>query len=169
MAVFLPALLLCRDWTLSAEVAQKDGGNVFYELSNDQTELKSHYLDDPGYKNFDIEILKNDWEKSATIWRLQKNQEVIDLGKTAFVPDFVLISPDEDRVYLDILGFWTPKSLKKRLEEFQAVNFRKYIFVACQELRGTREEPLWESENVVFYKTKIKPLLLEAAAKNLNN
>ena len=168
MAVFLPALLVCRDWKMSAEVAQKKGANVFYELSCEQTELKSYYLDDPGYKNFDIEILKNDWEKSAAIWRLQKNREVIDLGKTAFIPDFVLISPDEEHVYLDILGFWTPKSLKKRVEEFRALNFRKYIFVACQELRGTREEPLWESEHVVFYKTKIKPLSIEEAAKKLS-
>ncbi|HEX8267712.1 MAG TPA: DUF790 family protein [Pyrinomonadaceae bacterium] len=167
MSVFLPALLLCRDWRMSAEVAQKEGGNVYYELSSEQTELKSHYFDDPGYKNFDIETLKNDWEKSPMNWRLQENREVIDLGKTAFIPDFVLISPDENRIYLDILGFWTPKLLKKRLDEYKEAKFRKFILVAGQELRGSREEPLWESENVVFYKTKIKPLLLEDTAKKL--
>ncbi|MCU1290832.1 MAG: hypothetical protein JWN60_3061 [Acidobacteria bacterium] len=165
MAVFLPALLLCRDWALSAEIAQKEGGNVFYELSSLQSDLKSHYFDDPGYKNFDIETLEKDWNKSPARWSLQKNREIVDLGKTAFIPDFVLISPGEDRVYLDVIGFWTPKSLKKRLEELHAANLRNFLFAAGQELRGTREEPLWESENVVFYKTKLLPRVLQDAAE----
>ncbi|HEX8638068.1 MAG TPA: DUF790 family protein [Pyrinomonadaceae bacterium] len=167
MAVFLPALLLCRDWRMSAEIAQKNAPAVFYELSSEQTELNTHYFDDPEYKNSDVEKLKIDWEKFKTTWRLRENREVINLGKTAFIPDFVLISLDEDVIYLDVLGFWTPKALRKRLEEFQSANFRDFIFIACQELRGTREEPLWESENVLFYKTKILPRSLEEAAKRL--
>ena len=167
MAVFLPALLLCEKWKMSAEITQKQSSNVFYELTGEQTELKSCYTDEPEYKNSDIEKLKNDWEKSSADWRLQENTEVIDLGKTTFIPDFVLISPEGKQVYLDILGFWTPQSLKKRLEEFQAANFRQFIFVAGQELRGSREEPFWESKNVIFYKTKIAPSLLEETAAKL--
>jgi predicted nuclease of restriction endonuclease-like RecB superfamily len=167
MAVFLPALLLCEKWKMSAEITQKQDGNVFYQLSSEQTELKSCYTDEPEYKNSDIEKLKNDWEKSSVNWSLQENNEVVDLGKTTFIPDFVLISPEGKQVYLDVLGFWTPQSLKKRLEEFQAANFRQFIFVAGQELRGSREEPLWESENVIFYKTKLAPRLLEETAAKL--
>ncbi len=167
MAVFLPALLLCADWKMSAEIAQKEGGNVFYELSSEQTELNSCYFDEPEYENSDIEKLKKNWEKSAAGWELRENTEVVDLGKTAFIPDFVLISPSGEKIYLDVLGFWTPKSLKKRLEEFRVANFQKFIFAASRELRGSREEPLWTSENVVFYKTKIEPNLLVETAANL--
>ncbi len=166
MAVFLPALLLCKDWKMSAEIAQKDFGNVFYELSSDQTELNSCYFDEPEYENSDIEKLKKNWGKSPLNWQLAENREVVDLGRTAFIPDFVLIGENAQKIYLDVLGFWTPKSLKKRLEEFQSANFRKFIFAASNELRGSREEPLWTSANVVFYKTKIEPkLLIEAAEK----
>ncbi len=167
MAVFLPALLLCKDWKMSAEIAQKEGGNLFYELSSEQIDLKSCYFDEPEYKNSDIEKLKKNWGKSSADWQLCENNEVVDLGRTAFVPDFVLISPDNEKIYLDVLGFWTPKSLKKRLEEFQAVNFQKFIFAASHELRGSREEPLWTSKNVIFYKTKIEPSLLVETAENL--
>ena len=166
MAVFLPALLLCRNWKMSAEIAQKNSFPVFYEISSEQTELNSYYFDDPGFKNSDAEKLKVDWAKVSTDWQLQENREVVNLGKTAFVPDFVLIAPDGDKIYLDILGFWTPKALQKRLGEFQSANFRKFILIASQELRGTREEPLWDSENVLFYKTKIlSRSLLEKAAQ----
>ncbi|MDQ6785332.1 MAG: DUF790 family protein [Acidobacteriota bacterium] len=167
MAVFLPALLLCDAWQFSAEIAQKEGGNVFYELRSEQTELVSHYSDEPTFENSDIQKLKKNWEKSSAGWQLQENREVVDLGKTAFIPDFVLVSPQSEKIYLDVLGFWTPKSLKKRLEEFGAANFQKFIFAASQELRGSREEPLWTNENVVFYKTKLEPDLLIETAQNL--
>ena len=167
MSVFLPALLLCKDWKMRAEIAQKQGGNLFYELTSEQTELTSCYFDEPEYENPDIEKLLKNWEKLSTDWQLRKNHKVIDLGKTAFIPDLVLISPDEQEIYLDVLGFWTPKSLQKRLEEFKSANFKKFIIAASQELRGSREEPLWTSENVIFYKTKIEPLLLIETAENL--
>ena len=167
MAVFLPALLLCKNWKMSAEVAQKDGGNLFYELADNQTELNSCYFDEPEYENSDIEKLKKNWEKSAANWDLRENREVVDLGRTAFIPDFVLVAENAQKIYLDVLGFWTPKSLKKRLEEFQAANFQKFIFAASSELRGSHEEPLWTSENVVFYKTKIEPNSLIETAENL--
>ncbi|HEX8733809.1 MAG TPA: DUF790 family protein [Pyrinomonadaceae bacterium] len=166
MAVFLPALLLCAGWKMRAEIAHKEG-NVFYEISSEQTDLNSCYFDEPPYKNPDIEKLKKAWEKSASGWRLEENREVVDLGKTAFIPDLVLVSPENEKIYTDVLGFWTPKSLKKRLEEFRAANFQKFIFAASQELRGSREEPLWESENVLFYKTRIEPHLLINMAENL--
>jgi predicted nuclease of restriction endonuclease-like RecB superfamily len=82
----------------------------------------------------------------------------------------VLIPPDaQQEVYLDILGFWTPKTLQKRLEEFAAAGFRKFIIAASHELRGSREEPLWESPHVIFYKTRIEPLLLIETAEKLTN
>ncbi|HSK73402.1 MAG TPA: DUF790 family protein [Pyrinomonadaceae bacterium] len=167
MAVFLPALLLCKDWKISAEISQKEKGNAFYELSSEQTELTSCYLDEPEYENPDIQKLLKNWEKRAGDWSLRENRKVIDLGKTAFVPDLVLVSPEGAEIYLDVLGFWTPKSLQKRLEEFRAAGFTKFILAASQELRGSRDEPLWTSDNVIFYKTKIEPLLLIETAENL--
>ncbi|HEY0457546.1 MAG TPA: DUF790 family protein [Pyrinomonadaceae bacterium] len=167
MAVFLPALLVCENWEFRAEIAQKKGGNLFFELSGKQTEIVSNRLDETPYENPDIEKLKKNWEKFASDWQLKENREVVDLGKTAFVPDLVLISPARQKIYLDILGFWTPKSLQKRLDEFASANFRKFIIAASNELRGSREEFLKESENVIFYKTKIEPLLLVETARSL--
>lgn len=167
MSVFLPALLLCKNWKMRAEISNKEKGNAFYELTSEQTELTSCYFDEPEYENPDIEKLFKNWEKSSADWQLKKNRKVIDLGKTAFIPDLVLISLENKKVYLDILGFWTPKSLQKQLEEFKAASYKNFIIAASQELRGSREEPLWGSENVLFYKTKIAPLMLVEMAEKL--
>ncbi len=166
MAVFLPALLLCENWKFRAEINDKRG-TCFYELSSEQNELVSNRLDEPEYENPIHEKLKRDWEKSSVDWKLKENKEVIDLGKTAFIPDFVLISPDKKKIYLDVLGFWTPKSLQKRLEEFRAANYKKFILAAWADLRGSREEPAFSSENVVFFKTKLEPILLTETAEKL--
>lgn len=166
MAVFLPALLLCGNWQMRAEINDKKGVG-YYELTGEQTELVSNRYDEPEYENPLFEKLKRDWGKSPVEWQLQENREVLDLGKTAFIPDFVLISPNDEKIYLDVLGFWTPKSLKKRLEEFEAANYKKFILAAWQELRGSREEQTFTSENVVFFKSKLEPKLLEEAAKKL--
>ena len=166
MSVFLPALLLCGNWKMRAEINDKKG-TAFFELTSEQTELISNRYDEPEYENPVHEKLKKNWERSSVGWNLEENREVVDLGKTAFVPDFVLISPDGAKVYLDVLGFWTPKSLQKRLEELEAADFKNFIIAAWQELRGSREEATFSSENVVFFKSKLEPLLLEETAEKL--
>jgi len=167
MAVFLPALLLCKNWKFRAEIAQKKGRNPYFELSSEQTAIVSNRFDETPYENPDIQRLQKNWEKLKTVWQLKENREVLDLGKTAFVPDLVLISPEKEKVYLDILGFWTPKSLEKRLDEFAAAGFTKFIIAASQELRGSREEFLKESPHLILYKTRIEPLLLTQTAEKL--
>ncbi len=167
MSVFLPALLLCGNWRMSAEISDKYGKTLFYELSSEQTDLISNRYDEPEYENPLFEKLKKDWEKSASEWKLVENLEVVDLGKTAFIPDFALISPTSEKIYLDVLGFWTPKSLQKRLDEFATINFKKFILAAWQELRGSREEATFTSPNILFFKSSLNPFALAELAEKL--
>lgn len=166
MAVFLPALLLCKNWKMRAEINDKRG-TCFYELTSAQTELVSNRFDEPEYQNPIHEKLKRDWEKSSVNWQLAENKEVIDLGKTAFVPDFVIISPHKKKIFLDVLGFWTPKSLQKRLEELHTANYKNFILAAWNDLCGSREEPSFESENIILFKSKLEPLAIVEKAENL--
>ena len=86
----------------------------------------------------------------------------------ALFPDLVLISPGKKEIYLDILGFWTPKSLEKRLGEFAAANYKNFIIAASNELRGSRDEFLKESPHLILYKSRIEPLLLIQIAERLS-
>jgi uncharacterized protein len=167
MSVFLPALLLCGNWRMTAEISDKYAKTLFYELSSEQTDLISNRYDEPEYENPLFEKLKKDWEKAKVSWQLAENNEVIDLGKTAFIPDFTLLSPIGEKIYLDVLGFWTPKSLQKRLDEFKTIGYKKFIIAAWQELRGSREEATFMSENVLFFKSSLKPFALEELAEKL--
>ena len=119
MAVFLPALLTCKGWRMRAEIVSKTSGRAFFEMNSNQNQLRSHYLSAPAYENPVLEKLETAWERSDTSWSLEPSSEVIDLGESAFIPDFLLRHPDGRQVYLEVLGFWTPPHLKARLEEFE--------------------------------------------------
>ena len=167
MAVFLPSLLNCQNWRMRAEIDLKGGERAVYELTSEQTDLRSHYEDEPEYENPIHDRLVRDWAKFDSDWTLEQNREIVNLGRTAFIPDFVL-KRDKKKVYLEILGFWTPSSLKKRLEEFQKAGFANFVIAAWEELRGSRDEPASVPENVVLFKNKLEPQLLELAAKKVS-
>lgn len=166
MAVFLPALLNCPRWRMSAEIDLKSGETLLYELTSEQTELRSHYEDEPEYQNPIHERLIRDWAKTDSTWTLDANREIVNLGRTAFIPDFVLAKNGE-KIFLEILGFWTPASLKKRLEQFAAANFQNFIIAAWEDLRGSRDEPAGVPENVILFKTRLEPHILELAAEKI--
>jgi predicted nuclease of restriction endonuclease-like RecB superfamily len=59
--------------------------------------------------------------------------------------------------------------LKKRLEQFADANFTNFIIAAWEELRGSRDEPTNTPENVILFKSKLEPRILEQAAFRLVN
>ncbi|MEW6127051.1 MAG: DUF790 family protein [Acidobacteriota bacterium] len=155
MAVFLPSLLLCTGWQMRAEIESKFGGTLFYELAGDDTRLSSNRLQVPMFENQIAEKLKASWAKAASDWQLAQCREVIDLGESAFVPDFVLTSGDGRKIYLEVLGFWTPRYLKERLEEFERGRFTNFILIISEDLRGSRDAPTNLPANVLMCKTSV--------------
>ena len=167
MAVFLPALLLCENWTMRAEIATKDRGRLVFEMESDRHELHSHYAKTSLGENPPAEKLSHNWERLAAFWVLKRCGEVIHLGESAFVPDFELTDAAGRRVYLEILGFWTPSYLRERLEEFAHGKFKNYLIAASDELRGSRDELVRVPPHVVLFKSSLSPAAVEAAANEL--
>lgn len=168
MAAFLPSLINCQNWRMRAEIDLKSGERAFYELTSEQNELSSHYEEAFEYQNPVHERLARDWGKHDSAWALESNREIVNLGRTAFIPDFVL-KRGKEKVFLEIFGFWTPNSLKKRLEQFRDTGFTNFIIAAWEELRGSRDEPTSVPENVVLFKSKLEPRILEQTAEKLVN
>ncbi|MBC7912267.1 MAG: DUF790 family protein [Pyrinomonadaceae bacterium] len=167
MAVFLPALLTCSNWRMSAVIISKPGGHAQFELDSKQTQLRSHYLKEMPYESPAPAAFEAKWAKYESAWTLLKSNEVIDLGESAFIPDYVLRHPDGRRVYLEILGFWTPQHLKARMEEFAHSGMRNFIIAAWDELRGSREPPARLPPNVITFKRSLDPAIVELTIEKL--
>jgi predicted nuclease of restriction endonuclease-like RecB superfamily len=158
MAVFLPALLLCRDWRMRAEIHGKQNRVVYFELTSMQTRLRSHYTEVSAYENPIIEKLISSWARAGSAWALEPSSEVIDLGDSVFIPDFVLRHAETGaRVFLEVLGFWTPEHLRERLLEFEHAKLGNFILAAWDELRGTREPMTNIPPNTIVFKRSLDP------------
>ncbi len=162
MAVFLPALLLYPGWRMRAEIGTKTGA-AFFELDSNQNRLRSHYVaEDIQTQNPVLAKMLEDWRKLAGEWDAQLNQEVIDLGESAFVPDLVFIREGDEPVYLELLGYWTPRSLSERLKEFTRAGFKNYAIAASEEMRCSRDAPAQLPPNVIIYKKSLNARELQA-------
>jgi predicted nuclease of restriction endonuclease-like RecB superfamily len=167
MAVFLPALLLCAGWRMRAEIQTKRGV-AFFELTSKQTRLRSHYDSAVGYENPVVERLTSVWTRAAGGWSLERSGEVIDLGGSAFIPDFVLRNAETGaRVFLEVLGFWTPEHLRERLIEFDHAGLKNFILAAWDDLRGTRDPMTNVPPNTIVFKRNLDPALVALAAEHV--
>jgi predicted nuclease of restriction endonuclease-like RecB superfamily len=167
MAVFLPALLLYSGWRMRAEIGTKAGA-AFFELDSRQTRLRSHYMtDDVQRRNPLIVKLLEDFGKLDGGWEVRPSQEVIDLGESAFVPDLVFIREGDGPIYLEMLGYWTPRSLSERLKEFDRAGFRNYAIAASEEMRCSRDAPSQLPPNVIIYKKSLNARELQARLARL--
>ncbi|HZH31781.1 MAG TPA: DUF790 family protein [Pyrinomonadaceae bacterium] len=168
MAVFLPALLLCKGWRMRAEIAQRPPhGTAFFEMQSEGHGLRSHYLMVTPYENPVREKLSNSWARFESEWTLSPSGEIINLGAGAFIPDFVLRHATGRQVYLEILGFWTPAHLKARLLEFAGSGFEDYLLAAWEELRGSREPLVSAPPHTIIFKRSLDPATLELTLNKL--
>ncbi|MBA2341701.1 MAG: DUF790 family protein [Pyrinomonadaceae bacterium] len=168
MAVFFPALLLCAGWRLRAEIAQKPGtSTAFFELDSNQRQLRSHYLEATPYQNPVPEKLYRSWQSLDGEWKLERGSQVVDLGDSAFIPDFILRHADGRQVYLEILGFWTPRYLQGRLKEFAHAKVKNFILAAWDELRGSRDPLARVPPHVIVFKTSLAPAIVVSKINEL--
>jgi hypothetical protein len=167
MAVFLPALLLCKGWSMRAEIESRYSGTSFFEMSSEGHALSSHYLSVTPYENPVREKLSQSWARFESEWKLEASSEIINLGASAFIPDFVLRHEDGRAVYLEILGFWTPPHLKARLQEFAGSGFRDFLLAAWEELRGSREPLVSAPPHTIIFKRTLDPATVELAVNKL--
>ncbi|HYG12238.1 MAG TPA: DUF790 family protein [Pyrinomonadaceae bacterium] len=167
MAVFLPALLLCKGWRMRAEIAQRPHGTAYFEMESERHNLRSHYLTVTPYENPVREKLLTAWARFESEWTLEASGEIINLGAGAFIPDFVLRHREGRQVYLEILGFWTPPHLKERLREFEGSGFQDYLLAAWEELRGSREPLVAAPAHTIIFKRSLDPATVELAANKL--
>jgi predicted nuclease of restriction endonuclease-like RecB superfamily len=158
MAAFLPALLLCRGWRMRATInaktfaadAKKSETVLYYELDDAQDLLHSHYLPPTTSGSELTEKLLANFARLRANWSAERTSEIVQLGKTVFVPDLAATNDSGKRIFIEVYGFWTPTHLKRRIEELNAENFRDWIIVASDEMRCSREPLQSAPPNVII-------------------
>src|SRR5262249_43155575 len=120
LALFLPAVLLCRDFELKAELrwGAERKPKTFVLTSGDG--LVSHYTDSGMYVPPELGMFGELFRKRIDTWDMVEETEVFPLGSGFWVPDFRLRHRATERtVLLEVLGFWRRASAERHLERLR--------------------------------------------------
>jgi predicted nuclease of restriction endonuclease-like RecB superfamily len=158
MALFLPGLLLAQRFTMEALVNVNDKLRIF--RLDERCGLHSHYRETPGA--FDSSLEEHFYQSflahNDTQWTIHRESDLIDLGDTVVVPDFTFTHPDGRKAYLEIVGFWTPEYIQKKLSKLARVQETNFIVAISRTLNCSRSDlEQLRDKKAIMFKTVLKP------------
>jgi predicted nuclease of restriction endonuclease-like RecB superfamily len=175
MAVFLPALLQCRRWQLTAVIPEKSTAARGrsprgeketvakaaviarrFEL-DERTGLVSHYPERPQYDSSVEEVFARRFERLKSDWALERESEFIDFKDAVMIPDFTFRHADGSTALLEIVGYWRPEYLSRKLAKLQQAKRSDMIVAVSQVLNVSRDELGKLPGEVVFFKNRLDP------------
>jgi predicted nuclease of restriction endonuclease-like RecB superfamily len=151
-ARFLPALLACKGWKMTASVKTPWNWSAKLVIS-DKDGFTSHL---PSPDEFDSTLEESFAKKfgpERNGWRLIREGRILHDHQKTFVPDFTFRHEDGTEVLLEIVGFWTPEYLAHRRETLQQFQHHR-ILIAVPEKSLRQGANI--GENVLVYKTALK-------------
>jgi predicted nuclease of restriction endonuclease-like RecB superfamily len=127
LALFLPAVLRCRDFELEAELLWGARRQPKQFAVTPRDGLVSHLPDAGMYVPPELRGFVELFRKRVEGWDIAEETRVLPLGDGFWVPDFRLVHRTSGReVYLEVLGFWRRSSAERhlgRLRQFARVPF----------------------------------------------
>ena len=164
MAKLLPAVLKCREWRLAAKV-NVAGSEKLFRLSP-RAGLKSHCRDEPVFDSAPEEAFFAKFARNTrSKWRIEREGTVLDLKETVLIPDFAFRHSDGRVVHLEIVGFWTPDYLARKIDKLSRVRDAAVVVAVPESLNCSAEQ---FAGTAIRYKSRllVKDVLpaLDAAA-----
>jgi predicted nuclease of restriction endonuclease-like RecB superfamily len=135
LALFLPAVLRCRDFDLHAELrwGPQRRHKVFTLSPRDN--LVSHDADTGMYVPPEVGMFAELFRGKVPAWEISEESEVRPLGEGFWVPDFRLVERASGRaVLLEILGFWRRSSVERHLERLRQHAREPFLLAVSDQL-----------------------------------
>ena len=138
-AKFLPALMLCQRWQMEADV-QPPGVPRREPLRftlDDRTELRTHFkasgpFDSQLEADFAAEF-EAKYGAAERKWELAREDELILVGDAVMIPDFSFTHrKDGRRALLEIVGFWHPEYLRRKLAKVRQAGRKDLVLLVYQ-------------------------------------
>lgn len=157
MAKMIPMLLACRDWRMLAPI---EVGNSGYRLQLQLTSncglTSSKTIDDDFDSSVEAELMDK-WNRNPLEgWILNRESDLLFSNQKVFTPDFVAEHESGRKLFVEIIGYWTPEYLTAKVETLnQFVDYP--ILLIAQEDKQQPLEALGLSarHQVLWYKSKI--------------
>ncbi|MGB1252297.1 MAG: DUF790 family protein [Candidatus Promineifilaceae bacterium] len=161
-AKFMPALLLCDQWQMEADVRPPGARDIVQYRLDDSTELKTHFkrsgeFDSRLEADFSAEFHAK-YTRTQRKWELTREDELVIVGDTVMIPDFTLTNKKDGRKALvEIVGFWHPNYLRRKIRKVQTAGLTNLILLVY-ESANVSEESFKDVVGEVLFFAK-KPML----------
>ncbi|HTU91763.1 MAG TPA: DUF790 family protein [Gemmataceae bacterium] len=163
LALFFPAVLLCRDFEVRAELrwGPQRKPKVFLAAPSDG--LTSHYADSGTYVPAELGLFVELFRKRIADWDIHEETEVFPLGSAGFwVPDFRLVHKETgQRVLFEVLGFWRRSSAEQHLGRLRQHVTEPFLLAVSDQLHI--EEAELEGLSAEIHRFRNMPLPDEVA------
>ena len=137
MALFLPALLLCGDFRLDAELrwGPKRDTRTFHLEAKDG--LVSHYADTGTYVPAELAAFVDRFRQVAPNWEISEATDVLELGREGvWVPDYKFThKATGTEVHVEVVGFWKKSSLERLLRLLPEHGPARYLLAISDRLK----------------------------------
>jgi len=153
LAKLLPTIMKCNKWSLKASILKKTmQGKRMYDFTLDNTWQIFSIEPDSNLETFDSAIEKEFSLLNFNSWSVKGEPAVLKAGQYAFIPDFSLEKNDK-RIYVEIIGFWTPEYLKNKIQKINLLQEKDIILLVDKNLACSGSE--FNTDNLIFYDGKI--------------
>jgi uncharacterized protein len=168
-AKFLPALLLCQKWHMEADVQPPNVPmrESFRYILDDRTSLRGYFkaadlFDSRLEADFAAEF-EEKYDGPRRKWSLAREDELVLTGDTVMIPDFSFTHKDGRRALLEIVGFWHPEYLRRKLAKVHQSGRRDLILLVYEGV-NLAEEAFREASAGEVLTFARKPVLKEVLA-----
>jgi predicted nuclease of restriction endonuclease-like RecB superfamily len=136
LALFLPSVLLCKDFELEAELRWgTDRKEKTFKLTS-KDGLVSHLPDIGMYVPPELPMFVELFRKKVSDWEIEEETEVQSLGDGFWVPDYRLVQRATGKtVFLEVLGFWRRASAEKHLARLREHAKKPFILAVSEQLK----------------------------------
>lgn len=170
IAKLLPSIVEAGGWRLRANVVGgREGRRRLLELELREEEVGSLMEDLPegreamGWQAFDSfveEDFARSFESAGLGWKLVREPEPLIAGSHVMIPDFSF-EKDGMKVYMEVVGFWTPEYLDRKLSKLRQIPKVDMIVAVDRRLGCSKLESKPLRAKVLFYEERIplKPII----------
>jgi uncharacterized protein len=176
IAKLLPQIAASDSWAIKAEILARSRGGKVYSFEIDSEEAKgliagvgteegegqpSRQSSRAGtYDSTTEATFASAFLSYGTGWRLRREPEPLVAGTHVLIPDFVF-EKDGMRVFLEVVGFWTPEYLERKIAKLSLVSGVDMIIAADESLACSGLKRLGGNALVIYYKREVplKPII----------
>ncbi|HEC88684.1 MAG TPA: DUF790 family protein [Thermoplasmata archaeon] len=154
MAKLLPPIINADKWRIKAKIELRRKARIYdFELVSNDDVMLPRYMEKVTHFDSEVEERFYNEFKSLNIgWKIKREPTIIEAGNYIIIPDFGFYKNENGiEHYLEVVGFWTPEYLKKKIWKLK--NAKVNITVAVNENLSCKKEDF--SGDVIFYNRKI--------------